>query len=256
MLPSPTIAAQTISEMAALADVVLATFEDEEALFGDPHLRDTALRYRALGAAEVVVKVGTEGAFVLLGDELLRVPAVTVSPVVDTTAPETFSVAPTLPPAQPELPPLDAATLAAAVAATVVSHASAIVPSTLIPETALAQRQGQQRIGLGHSEGGVPVQEGGARPSPVVAGSSEPGSSVGGSVDGSASGSVSLSVVGGPAAMSSSGSKESGIRGVSSSGIAVSCGRRDQALAASEMKSLASAHTPKPIRRLEFCPDL
>lgn len=47
-----------ITEAARVADIVMPSFEDEHAAFGDVSPETTAERYRQLGAAEVVVKNG------------------------------------------------------------------------------------------------------------------------------------------------------------------------------------------------------
>lgn len=127
--PSAKIAAAAITGVASFADIVLATFEDEQALFADQGPEDTARRYQALGATEVVVKVGAAGAYVLQGDdELAHVPAATVSHVVDTTAAGDSFGGTYLAARAAGLPPIAAAKTAAAVAAVVVSNPGAIVP--------------------------------------------------------------------------------------------------------------------------------
>lgn len=47
-----------ITRFAAMADLVLPSFDDEAAHFGDPSPQDTIARYRAAGTAQVVVKNG------------------------------------------------------------------------------------------------------------------------------------------------------------------------------------------------------
>src|SRR3569623_1576120 len=54
----------TITAAATLADIVLPTFPDEAALFGDAYPEAVAERYLGWGAEEVVVKNGAEPAFV------------------------------------------------------------------------------------------------------------------------------------------------------------------------------------------------
>ena len=49
-----------ITEAACVADIVLPSFEDEHAAFGDASPEVTAERYRRLGATEVVVKNGAD----------------------------------------------------------------------------------------------------------------------------------------------------------------------------------------------------
>jgi 2-dehydro-3-deoxygluconokinase len=135
---SPQVAAEAITGLAACADVVLATFEDEQALFADPGPQDTARRYRALGATEVVVKVGAGGAFVVQGDDLSHVPAATVLGVVDTTAAGDSFGGAYLAARAAGFSPIAAATTAAAVAAVVVTNPGAIVPREPIRATLLA----------------------------------------------------------------------------------------------------------------------
>jgi 2-dehydro-3-deoxygluconokinase len=49
-----------IEAMARQADIVLPSFDEEAAVFGDPTPEDTIARYRALGAEAVVVKNGAD----------------------------------------------------------------------------------------------------------------------------------------------------------------------------------------------------
>ncbi|WP_127560985.1 sugar kinase [Nioella ostreopsis] len=76
-----------IMRTAALSDLVLPSFDDEAAHFGDATPEATLARYRAAGAASVVVKNGAGPVMASEGEA----PAVTVHPptipaVVDTTA--------------------------------------------------------------------------------------------------------------------------------------------------------------------------
>lgn len=137
--PSPQAAAKAITALAACTNVVLATFEDEQALFADRAPEDTARRYQALGATEVVVKVGAGGAFVLQGDDLAHVPAASVCRVVDTTAAGDSFGGAYLAGRAAGAPPIAAATTAAAVAAVVVANPGAIVPAESIRTAVLAR---------------------------------------------------------------------------------------------------------------------
>ena len=56
--PDPIRMRQVLTDMAARADIVLPSFDDEAAAFGDTDPAATVARYRAAGAAEVVVKDG------------------------------------------------------------------------------------------------------------------------------------------------------------------------------------------------------
>ena len=136
--PSPRVAAEAITAVASCSDVVLATFEDEQMLFADRGPEDTARRYRALGAVEIVVKVGAGGAFVFQDDALTHVPAAAVSRVVDTTAAGDSFAGAYLAARLAGFQPVAAATTASAVAAVVVANPGAIVPSALIRTAVLS----------------------------------------------------------------------------------------------------------------------
>ncbi|RUM98193.1 sugar kinase [Pseudaminobacter arsenicus] len=68
-----------------VCDIVLPTFGDEQALFGDEDVHTTAARYARLGAHEVVVKNGHEPALVPADGNAVEVPAIRVETVVDAT---------------------------------------------------------------------------------------------------------------------------------------------------------------------------
>ena len=61
--------------MAKVATVVLATYEDEVAMHNCRSVRDAVTRLADLGAPEVVVKSGAEGAHVLVGADAVHIPA-------------------------------------------------------------------------------------------------------------------------------------------------------------------------------------
>ncbi len=61
---SPRVMGSTINAAAIIADIVLPTFPDEAALFGDASPEAVAQRYLSWGAEEVVVKNGAEPAYV------------------------------------------------------------------------------------------------------------------------------------------------------------------------------------------------
>lgn len=137
--PSAQAAATTITRIAGFADVVLATFEDEQAMFADPGPRETARRYQALGVTEVVVKVGARGAYVRQGDEFAHVPAAAVSRVVDTTAAGDSFGGAYLAARSAGATPTAAAKTAALVAAVVIGNPGAIVPNDSIRTAVLAR---------------------------------------------------------------------------------------------------------------------
>ncbi|MEN8888853.1 MAG: PfkB family carbohydrate kinase, partial [Celeribacter marinus] len=81
-----------LSKAAAIADIMLPSFDEEEVMFGDKKPADTALRYRDLGAHTVIVKNGAdelyawskgEGGFTLHPDP--------VQPVDSTAAGDSFN---------------------------------------------------------------------------------------------------------------------------------------------------------------------
>src|SRR3569833_1398726 len=67
---SPKVMGSTITAAATIADIVLPTFPDEAALFGDVSSEAVAERYLSWGAEEVVVKNGAEPAYVAARDAL------------------------------------------------------------------------------------------------------------------------------------------------------------------------------------------
>jgi 2-dehydro-3-deoxygluconokinase len=75
-----------ISEAAGTASFVLPGFDDEAVHFGDSSIADTVARYRRLGAVDVVVKDGANGATLAIGGETIHVPAHPSSEIVDTTS--------------------------------------------------------------------------------------------------------------------------------------------------------------------------
>ena len=118
----------TISAAAIVADIVLPTFPDEQALFGDASPEAVADRYLAWGAEEVVVKNGAEAAFIA-GKEARgwvapKPDAVSVDP---TGAGDSFNGA-YLAARIHGAAPLEAAAQAHALAAIVIGHKGALVP--------------------------------------------------------------------------------------------------------------------------------
>ncbi|TCL74678.1 sugar kinase [Rhizobium sp. BK251] len=76
----------TISEGARASTLVMPSFDDEAAHFGDDSIDRTILRYRGLGAMNVVVKNGADGVTLNFDGEQSFVPAAKVKKVVDTTS--------------------------------------------------------------------------------------------------------------------------------------------------------------------------
>ena len=75
-----------ITDGARASTVVMPSFDDEAAHFGDDSIAGTIRRYRQYGADMVVVKNGPEGATVGTDANETLVPAVKVDKVVDTTS--------------------------------------------------------------------------------------------------------------------------------------------------------------------------
>ena len=125
---SPRVMGSTITAAAILADVVLPTFPDEAALFGDASPEAVAQRYLSWGAEEVVVKNGAEPAFVASreaeGWVAPKPGAVSVDP---TGAGDSFNGAYLAARAQ-GASPLEAADAAHGLAAQVIGHRGALVP--------------------------------------------------------------------------------------------------------------------------------
>ncbi len=76
----------TISEGARSSNLVMPSFDDEASHFGDDSIEATIHRYRALGAPNVLIKNGAEGATLSFAGEESFVPAEKVENVVDTTS--------------------------------------------------------------------------------------------------------------------------------------------------------------------------
>ncbi|TBB12631.1 sugar kinase [Rhizobium ruizarguesonis] len=76
----------TISEGARSSVVVMPSFDDEAAHFGDDSIEATIHRYRALSAVDIVVKNGADGVTLNFAGEQTFVPAEKVKKVVDTTS--------------------------------------------------------------------------------------------------------------------------------------------------------------------------
>ncbi len=124
--------ASTITAGAIVADVVLPTFPDEQALFGDASPEAVADRYLAGGAEEVVVKNGADPAFVAGPDSRGWVaPKAGANSVDPTGAGDSFNGAYLAARAE-GASPLEAAEKAHALAAVVIGHKGALVSHDLL----------------------------------------------------------------------------------------------------------------------------
>ena len=128
---NPDEAARAMDQVAEVATVVLATFEDEVAMHHCRSQRDAATRLADLGVPEVVVKSGAGGAHVHISGDSVHIPASHVERVVDTTAAGDAFAGGYLAARVGGQPPVEAARFAADVAGTVVSHPGAIIPASV-----------------------------------------------------------------------------------------------------------------------------
>lgn len=129
---SPKVMGSTINAAATIADIVLPTFPDEAALFGDASPEAVAQRYLSWGAEEVVVKNGAEPAYVASRESSGWVAPQPGAKSVDPTgAGDSFNGAYLAARAQ-GASPLEAAAAAHATAAIVIGHRGALVPHNLL----------------------------------------------------------------------------------------------------------------------------
>lgn len=114
-------------------DLALPTFEDENILFGDADAESCALRLKAAGVQEIVVKCGAQGCFILSDAAVGMVPAVPdIRPVDTTAAGDSFNaayLAARIEGSQPE----EAARLGHQLAAAVIRHPGALIPREASP---------------------------------------------------------------------------------------------------------------------------
>jgi 2-dehydro-3-deoxygluconokinase len=123
----PAAAREVFARAAANADIILATNDDEHALWGDRQPQDALERYRAWGAREVVLKMGADGALVADGPQVHHIEATPVPLVVDTTAAGDSFAGGYLAGRLARMPPAVAAGLGAELAAVVIQSPGAII---------------------------------------------------------------------------------------------------------------------------------
>lgn len=119
-----------IMQGAAQADIVLPSFDDEAAHFGDADPAATAARYAAAGAGVVVVKDGAGDVLCLSGGAVTRHRPAPVARVVDTTAAGDSFNAGFLARWLAGATPAEAMAAGCAVAAQVIGARGALVPVT------------------------------------------------------------------------------------------------------------------------------
>ncbi len=126
--PDMETARDSIMATAGAVKLVLPSFDDEKAAFGDSSPEATLARYRTAGAAEIVVKDGGRSALVGGADGTQSVPAGDAIAVVDTTgAGDSFNggyLAARLSGREPE----DAARAGHVIAGQVIGHPGALMP--------------------------------------------------------------------------------------------------------------------------------
>jgi 2-dehydro-3-deoxygluconokinase len=119
---------ETISAGARASRLVMPSFDDEAAHFGDADIAATIARYRGLGVENLVVKDGAKGVTLSFGDDKAEfVPSAKVDKIVDTTsAGDSFNGA-FLARYAAGGDPVAAARFAAKTAAAVIQHHGALV---------------------------------------------------------------------------------------------------------------------------------
>lgn len=92
--PDMATARRAVEAAARVSTLLMPSFDDERATFGDETSRATAARYRALGVAEVVVKDGASAALVSWDGGREQIPSIPPAEIVDTTgAGDSFNAA-------------------------------------------------------------------------------------------------------------------------------------------------------------------
>ncbi|WEX76572.1 sugar kinase [Sinorhizobium numidicum] len=125
----------TLEAGARAANLVMPSFDDEAAHFGDESVEATIDRYRALGVEDVAVKDGARGVTLhFTGEERVHVPAVAAAVVDTTSAGDSFNGAFLARLAAGDSP-AEAAAFAVRVAAAVIGHHGALIRrDKLVPD--------------------------------------------------------------------------------------------------------------------------
>lgn len=114
-------------------DIVLTSFDDEQAVHGDADVHATIRRIRGLGIGEIVVKQGSEGCVVVDVEGVHALPATPQGTVVDTTAAGDSFNAAYLAARLAGQSELQAAACGHRLAGTVICHPGAIIPREVMP---------------------------------------------------------------------------------------------------------------------------
>ncbi len=125
--PSARIAAEAMAPFVALAHIVLPGLDDEQALHGLSTPEEAIAFYRAQGKEEIVLKQGSRGVHVSIGNQTTWLPANAVTRVVDSTAAGDAFNAGYLAKRMLGDGPVDAARFGAELAAVVVQNPGAII---------------------------------------------------------------------------------------------------------------------------------
>ncbi len=129
---SPETARRVLTEAAGAVRLALPSFEDEAALFGDADPAATLERYRAAGVQEVVVKNGGGEILAANGQERIALRLPKVTPIDTTGAGDSFNAG--FLAARLQGAGLEAAIRRGhALAAQVVQHPGALMPTTALP---------------------------------------------------------------------------------------------------------------------------
>jgi 2-dehydro-3-deoxygluconokinase len=121
-----------ITRAASASDIVFATFDENQLLFDDSDVSACGHRYQNSGAAEVIVKVGALGAYVFSDRSQLHVRASCVTQVVDTTAAGDSFAGTYVAARLAGWEPMQAARIAADVAAVVITRPGAITEQSAL----------------------------------------------------------------------------------------------------------------------------
>lgn len=117
-----------------IADIVLPTFEDEKALFGDSSPANTAKRLHDCGVSEIAVKDGASGVFVSVAGDQQWVSTEAILRVVDSTAAGDSFNAGYLAARARGLSARVAASYGNQLAGKVIQYRGAIIPLSAMPE--------------------------------------------------------------------------------------------------------------------------